>query len=197
MKNTVRLLFFLLLSAINFNLIIKNIDIAVGGTQGIALLIYKNYNINPFIMILSINIVMFILSVLFLSKETTKSIIISTFIYPLFIKITSYMPSDVSFNIIFLLLGGLISGYTTGSIIKIGCSTGGINVLIILLKDYFKIPLHVSNLIINSTILLSSISLLGIKSLIYSIIVLIISSLVIKILNKNVNHCQTESMFIG
>ena len=85
---------------------------------------------------------MFIISFVLLPKRTTRSIIITTFIYPIFIKLTSFMPMIDSshYYLFWIMLSGIISGITTGGILKIGCSTGGVNVLIILLKKYYKIP---------------------------------------------------------
>ena len=199
MRNTLKLLLLLFISSLNFNIIIRNINITVGGTQGIALVISNYLKLKPYIIILAINISMFIMSYLLLSKKTTNSIVISTFLYPVFIKVTSTIPSIINIKLysLYLLLAGIVSGITTGYIIKLGYSTGGVNVLVLLLKKYYVVPEYISNILINVTILLGGITLFGIKSFIYSLIVLLINSFFIKIINKNVNHCQTKSVFLG
>ena len=189
-----KLLVMLLISSLNFNIFIKNLKIIVGGTQGVALIVYEYLKITPAILIFIINLLMFILSIILLSKRVVKSIIISTFIYPLFVYLTSYINVILFPKIIGVILAGIISGYTLGNIIKMGYSTGGINVLVLVLKKYYKIPEYISNFIINFIIIISGLIVFGLKTIIYSIIVLTINCLFIKTIN-NVNHCQTKEVF--
>ena len=199
MKKLVKLLLLLLIAAINYNLIIKNIKVTIGGTQGIALLIYYCADIAPYISILIINMILFLFSVLLLSKRITQSIIVSSFVYPLFVKLTESLEALIFIknHMILLIIAGILSGITTGGILKLGYSSGGVNVLVIIFKKYYQIPVYLSNFLINVLILLGGIIVFGLKNFLYSIIVLIINSFIIKMLNKNVNHCQTDKLFFG
>ena len=92
MKKYSILVIALLFAALNFNIILKNLNLVTGGTQGIAIIIEKITNLSTSKIIFIINITSLIISLIFLKKETTTSTIISTFAYPIFVKITSYKP---------------------------------------------------------------------------------------------------------
>ena len=195
MKRMVKLLVLLLLSALNFNNIVKVYNLTIGGTQGLAIIISFFFKINVSIVIWIINILMFIISLLFLNKLTSASIVLSTFMYPFFISITSNCVFAINTSkFIIAVMSGLISGFTLSNILKLGYSTGGINVIVIVLKKYLSIKEYISNFIINSLIILGGLFLFGISNGLYSIMALFINSLVLKYLNKDVNHCQIDSI---
>lgn len=187
-KEYIYLILMLFLAAINFNVFIKPIHLVCGGTQGLSIIINKLTKIDNSIIILVINIIMFILSIIFLNKKMTLSLVISTFIYPVFIKLTSNF--SFSFNVLFfnIIAVGLISGYTNGIIYKFGFSASGINLLGPLIHKYLKIKIGTINFFINIFIISFNLILFGINNLLYSCVVIILNSLVINlILEKNNN----------
>ena len=134
MKNRIKLLLYLFLSSLNFNLILKKYGLITGGTQAIAIIVSTVINVSPWILILIINSLFFIISFFLLDRETSRGIIITTFVYPLFVKITSGIWINISNSMLLLvLISGIISGITMGNILKMNYSTGGINILILLL----------------------------------------------------------------
>lgn len=175
----------LFFAAINFNLFLKTFNLVTGGTQGLAIILKTIIKLKPSIIILIINVICLIISFILLKKETTTSAIISTFLYPLFVKLTSFIPT-ISFIkknlLISSILAGLICGTTGGIIYKMNFSSGGITVINLLLKKYFNIKESISNFIINSLIIIVSSFFFGLKKMFYSIIVITISSIIINII---------------
>lgn len=189
MKKYLILIICLLFASLNFNLFLKQLNLVTGGTQGLSIILNHLTKIDPSTIILFINIVSLILSFIFLKKETTTSSIISTFIYPLFIKLTSFIPNLSiirSLPFISSLLAGTICGITGGIIYKLNFSQGGITIINLLLKKYLNIKVSISNFIINSIIILIGSIYFGITKTIYSLLVVTISSLIINlIISKN------------
>ena len=186
---TIKLLFFLALSAINFNLILKPFNIVVGGTQGLALVVSHLTKTTPAFVILLINLITFLSSIFLLDKQVTKGIIISTFIYPFFINIMAFTSNlMVKENWLLIILSGVISGITLGNILKINYSTGGLNTLILILKKYLNISEYVSNMIINIVIIIFGISLFRLKKAIEGLIIIIINSIIVKKILSNVKN---------
>ncbi|MGN1370831.1 MAG: YitT family protein [Candidatus Coprovivens sp.] len=187
MKKYTILLISLLFASLNFNLFLKPLNLVTGGTQGLAIVINNFINLKPSTIIFFINIISLIISFIFLRKETTTSAIISTFSYPLFIRITSLIPS-ISFIennvLISSITAGVICGLTGGIIYKMNFSSGGITIFNLLLKKYFNIKISISNFLINGTIIIIGYFFFGIKKIIYSLIVIIISSILIHIIQK-------------
>lgn len=187
MKKYSILLISLLFASLNFNLFLKPLNLVTGGTQGLAIIINYFIDFKPSTIILFINIISLTISYIFLRKETTTSAIISTFSYPLFIRITSLIPT-ISFIknhiLITSITAGVICGLTGGIIYKMNFSSGGITVFNLLLKKHFNIKVSISNFLINGTIIIIGYFFFGIKKKIYSLIVIITSSILIHIIQK-------------
>lgn len=179
------LLIILLIASINFNLFLKPLKLITGGTQGISIIINNIVNIRYSTIIFIINLFMLFLSFLFLKKETTISTIISTLLYPFFIHITSFLSFSFKIEIINVIITGIISGITNGIIYKLNFSSGGINLLAPIINKYFSLKLGTINFIINAIIVILGYIIFGFKNLFYSLIVIILNSILINILNKN------------
>lgn len=186
MKKYILLTLSLFFAAINFNLFLKPLNLVTGGTQGLVIIINKFLDIKPSILILIINIISLILSIILLKKETTTSLIYSSLIYPLFVNITSLIPklSIIKIPILSAIIAGTICGTTGGIIYKLNFSQGGISILNNIFKHYFKIKISISNFIINSIIIIIGSFYFGFIKLLYSMIVISISSLIINIIMR-------------
>ena len=99
MKKYLKLLLILLIAAINFNIFLKPMKLVTGGTQGLAIIIHELIYIPHSTIVLIINLLMLILSYIFLKKETTLGTVIATISYPLFIKLTSFFDLNISTNL--------------------------------------------------------------------------------------------------
>lgn len=187
LKKYLLLLIILLIASLNFNLILKPLNLVTGGTQGLALVLNHLFKFSPALTILVINILMLIISYFILPKSTTYGTIVATFIYPLFIKITSFIPtiSNQNYSLLFVILSGVICGITGGYIYKLGFSSGGLNLVSLVLKKYFNINIAITNFCLNTIIILLGYVYFGLLKCIYSILIIIINSyLISKILKK-------------
>lgn len=183
------LLILLFIASLNFNIILKPLKLATGGTQGLAIIINSLIKIEPSTIIFIINIIMLIISYFLLSRETTYGTILATLIYPLMVRLTNNL---ISFNfindylIIFVILSGIICGITSGFIYKLGFSSGGLNLISLIIKKYFHINVAITNFILNTIIILLSCFSFGIKKGLLAILNILINSIIINlILRKN------------
>ena len=193
MKKYLKLLLILLIAAINFNIFLKPMKLVTGGTQGLAIIIHELITIPHSTIVLIINLLMLILSYIFLKKETTLGTVLATITYPLFIKLTSFLDLNISTNLLNVIITGIISGLTNGFIYKLGFTAGGINTIAPIINKYKNIKVGTINLIINIIILLIGCFQFGLKKLLYAIVVIIINSIIInlvmygKFINKKTN----------
>ena len=187
-KNYLLLTLCLLMAALNFNLILKPLELVTGGTQGFALLITNIIKIKPAIVILIINVTTLIISYFYLSKSTTYGTFAASFIYPICVKLISFIP-NISYMahhiLLFSIIAGIICGLTGGYIYKLGFSAGGVSTINLIVNKYLKIRVAVSNLIINLLIIVLGCFIFGLAKGFYSIIVITISSIFINIIIKN------------
>lgn len=191
MKKYGYLLVTLFLAAINFNFILKPLNLVTGGTQGLALLLHHILPFTPSTIILIINVIMLIISYFLLPKQTTYSAIIATFVYPFFVKITNFLPEIFFFTMPLLLssiMAGIVCGITGGYIYKLGFSSGGLTIVNLLILKYCHIKIAIINFIINALIILFGCFLFGMKKAFYSIIVILIGSSIIHFILSTKNR---------
>ena len=188
MQNYLLLTLCLFIAALNFNLILKPLELVTGGTQGFALLITSIIKIKPSFIILIINITTLIISYFCLSKSTTYGTFAASFIYPICVKLTSFI-SHISFiahhTLLSSIIAGIICGLTGGYIYKLGFSAGGVSTINLIVNKYLKIRVAASNLIINLLIIVLGCFIFGLAKGFYSVIVITISSIFINIIIKN------------
>lgn len=188
MQNYLLLTLCLFIAALNFNLILKPLELVTGGTQGFALLITSIIKIKPAVIILIINVMTLIISYFCLAKITTYGTLAASFIYPICVKLTSFIPtiSFVAHHILLSsIIAGIICGLTGGYIYKLGFSAGGVSTINLIVNKYLKIRVAVSNLIINLLIIVLGCFIFGLTKGFYSVIVIIISSIFINIIITN------------
>ena len=127
-----------------------------GGTTGIALIANHFGNIPVSAFVGFFNIVMFILGMLFLGKAFALSTLVSTFAYPVMLGILekaagSFVLTDD--KLLCALFGGLCIGTSLALIIRLGASTGGMDIPPLILNRKLGIPVSVSMYIFDFTIL--------------------------------------------
>lgn len=182
MKKYILLLICLFLAALNFNLILSPLKLVTGGTQGLAILLSQITSLKSSIIIFIINITTLTISYFFLTKKSTNSALISTFAYPLFVRLTNnfnifnFIEKNIYLSVI---IAGIICGITNALIYKTGFSSGGITILNLLINKYLKIKIAISNFLVNSLIIILGFFLFGFKKTILALIVISISSLII------------------
>lgn len=176
------LILLLFLSALNFNLFLKPLNLVCGGTGGVSIIINNLTGMDNSLIILGINVIMLLLSVLLLNRKMTLGILISTIMYPLFVKITSKLNFTFNIFLINVLVVGILSGISNGLIYKLGFSTSGINLLGPLLNKYLNIKIGTINFFINGIIMSLNFILFGMDNFIYSFVVIILNSFVINII---------------
>ena len=185
-RKYIYLLIVLLIAAINFNLILKPLDLVTGGTQGAALLFSHVFKITPSIVIFIINIIMLIISYLFLERETTYGTIVATFMYPLFVRLTNSLTLNLvnEYNFLFVILAGIVCGVTGGLVYKLGFSNGGISIIALLVRKYLHIEIAITNFIVNGIIVLLGLYYFGIVKCLKAILVIFLQSFLIRLILK-------------
>lgn len=176
------LLIALFITAIYYNLFLVPNDLVVGGSGGIAIILNYLFKINNSISIFIIALLSFILSYIFLGKEKTSSVVISTFIYPMFVSLTSnlgnYIDVSLSSNLLIVIIAGMLSGFTSGLILKVNFSNSGISTICLILSKKLKKSYGNINFIINSSIVILGGFIFGLEKVIYAVIFLAIDSYV-------------------
>lgn len=189
------LLLALFIAALNFNLILKPLHLVTGGTQGLAIILNHLLKIKPTSIIFLINLTALILSYFFLTPQNTKSAILSSLVYPFFVKITSSISFIPLPDILNAIIAGLICGITGGVIYKLGFSSGGTTIINLLLHQYLNFKISFANFIVNTLIIGAGFFFFGLRKTIYSLVVIIIGSFIIKIILKEKKETISQNNF--
>ena len=181
LKRTTMFLFGILLSSISFNLFIRPSHL-IFGVSGISIITEKLFNIDPSIVILIGNVVLLIASYAFLGAEKTRASIIGSLLYPVCIKLTSFLPNYINLGetepIVIAICGAVISGLGSGIVFKSNFTSGGTDILKQIFAKYGKMPYSKANVYSEVLIMTSGGIVFGWKSLIYSAITLNVSGII-------------------
>ena len=169
------------ISAIVFNLFFVPINMTAGGSSGLSIIIHEITGIDQSNLVIIIYIITLVLSFIFLDLEKSISIILSTVIYPFFVKmtgnITSIIQIDYSDMTTICIISGILNGVASGLIYKIGFNPGGLSVIAQIMYKYFKVSISKVNLFMSLIIVLLGGYYFGVNHILYAIIVMYITAL--------------------
>lgn len=174
------------LVALAFNLFMSPNNLVAGGVSGFSLILKHFFGLNPSTIISVANILLIILSFLVLGKEKTKMTIWGSILFPIFVSLTEHLSTYISFKesemILIAVFGGVLQGIGAGLIFRAGYSTGGTDILNMIVSKIFKISLGNSMFFTDGTIIVIGAFVFGFNHLMYSLIILyLISTLTDKV----------------
>lgn len=179
------------LLSLGLNGFLAPFNMVLGGVGGIGIILQKLLSIPLWITNLALNTPLLLLATLQKGIKYTKNIIIATFIYSLFLGITenfSFVNNDIFLATVF---GGTLTGAGLGLVLKADTTTGGSELLAVLLHDKLT-HISVSRLIlyIDAAIISAGVFILGIEPTMYAIISLYISTKIIDLIIEDINFAK-------
>ena len=135
-------------------------DIMIGSTTGLGRIGEHFLGVPVSVAVAMVNGALFVLAWAVLGKKFAASIVVGTVAYPMFIGLFESMENIGNLTddpIIATVYGGVICGIGMGLIIKSGASTGGTDVIAIILNKKFGWPLSVPMYAVDGLILLTQI----------------------------------------
>lgn len=171
----------LFIIAVSYNLFFVSGKIVTGGVSGLAIIVGDILNISPSIFIFVVNILLVIISFIFLGKEATLKTIIGSIMYPVFVSLTSNIGNYINLEgadlLVRTLFGAVLSGTASGLVFKAGASSGGTDIITQILHKYSKISIGKASLMVNSIIIGFSGFIYGWINVMYAVIALYIMSI--------------------
>lgn len=163
-KNKIKRYIYLIIGcfllAFSFNVFFAPNNIVSGGVSGLAIVIKNIFGISTSTFILISYIVLLVLSYFLLGKEKTKYTIIGSILYPIFVYITqdfgAYINFDVDNILLVAVFGAVLNGIGSGLTFKYGFSSGGSDIICMIISKYFKVSIGNAMRIINTIIIIGS-----------------------------------------
>lgn len=160
--------------AFSFTHLIIQSKMAEGGGSGIALLIHYITNIPTSIANIIVNVPLFLLGYKFLDKKTMLYTLYGIFMITFWIgffenyHITIDLGGD---RFLAALFGGLIAGAGLAIVFLYGGSTGGVDIIAIILNKLYKVPIGRSIQVIDAIIILGTLVVLkSFPAILYTLI---------------------------
>ena len=163
-----------------------------GGFSGLATIPYYLFNWPMGITILILNIPCFIIAFIRIGKEFFFKSLLGTILLSLCIDIFGQYPPLTNDRILGCIYGGVIIGIGTAIILKVSASTGGSDLVSVIIKS-FKPGLSTSNLIVIFDIVVITLNMIAFKELeigLYSAIAIFIMGKMIDIIFEGIGFSK-------
>ena len=158
-------------------------DFMLGGAAGIALFVQHFLPKIPLSVLSAvINGVLFVLGWIFMGKKFAAASLLSTVLYPLFIAVFERLPMGQLFQADVLtcaVFASVLAGLGIGVVVRVGGSTGGMDIPPCILQKYKGIPVGTSLMAFDAAIVLMQVILKGTGGLLHSIVILFLISAVV------------------
>ena len=167
----------------------------MGGATGIGLAVNHYTGLPVSAALAVLNVVLFVVGAAVLGKAFALMTIISTFYSPFILEMVQQLiPEPLTQDImIATIIGGLLVGLGMGMVLRVGASTGGMDIPHLLLKKKAGIPVGVSMYAFDFAILAVQATFAGLERMLYSVILIIIYTVVIdKIMTLGTSQIQAK-----
>ncbi|MBQ8621866.1 MAG: YitT family protein [Oscillospiraceae bacterium] len=186
LKETLRMLLYVIVGNVllAFSIcafVIPN-DIMLGGSNGIALALQNFIPIRLSILSAAVNIILFLLGWIFLGWKFAATSLMSTIAYPLILAVFEELPVGTLFHeniVVTALFCGVLCGLGIGLVIRVGGSTGGMDIPPCILNKYTGIPVGQSLMVFDTLIVLVQVLFKGTEGILLSVLVIIVMSVTV------------------
>ena len=167
----------------------------MGGATGIGLAVNHYTGLPVSAALAVLNVVLFVVGAAVLGKAFALMTIIRTFDSPFILAMVQQLiPEPLTQDIMLAtIIGGLLVGLGMGMVLRVGASTGGMDIPPLLLKKKAGIPVGVSMYAFDFAILAVQATFAGLERMLYSVILIIIYTVVIdKIMTLGTSQIQAK-----
>ncbi|MDG5789191.1 YitT family protein [Evansella sp. AB-P1] len=181
------------LLALSLNLFLIPANVFASGFTGVAQILSELVGLSPGILLFILNVPVAILGWLKVGKSFTLYSFINVAFTTLFLELipVQTISNDIILNSVF---GGVLGGIGAGVILKFGASSGGVDILALLLARKSDRPIGSYFFILNAFIVLTSGVMFGMEKALYTLLTLYVLSRIIDTLHTR--HVKLTAMIV-
>ena len=156
--------------------------IIMGDTTGIAIILNRFFALDTANTVLVLNLAMLFLGALVLGKKFFLTTVVSSILYPVLLGFMENIPGIAAFtdnSLLAALFGGGLLGMAVGMVMRVGSSTGGIDVLNLVLHKLLHIPVSILVYITDFVILGGQALFSRPEQILYGIVFLVVETFVL------------------
>lgn len=154
-------------------------NIIAGGASGIGIIFNHYFGCSISLVVGALNVVLFLLGFYFLGKKFAMTTLLSTFLFPFLLEFFNQLTlihHYLNDPLLACIIAGCFIGLGIGLILKANASTGGVDILALIINKKFYLPVHYVLNAIDVVILLLQFSFNDTTHVIYGIVAVVITS---------------------
>ncbi|MBR0542294.1 MAG: YitT family protein [Clostridia bacterium] len=158
-------------------------NIIMGGTTGIAIVLNKTFGIDTALIVFILNVILLFLGLIVIGKKLFITSVASTLLYPVFLSLMQRIPSIDSLTgntLLASLFAGVLMGISLGLVMRVGSSTGGMDIANLILSKIthrsVSIFVYITDIIVVGAQAIVSDS----ESIMMGIVVLVLETLMLE-----------------
>ncbi len=167
---------------------------ATGGVTGVATVLAKIIPVTPGVLIWGFNIALMIIGFIFLGRQNgIKTVYCSmfysaiTYLLELLIPLTAPLTDQPFLELVYAML---LTSIGSAMIFNANTSSGGTDIVALILKKYTAIDVGKALLIVDFFVAASSFAVFGIKTGLYSLLGLFAKAFIVDAVIENLNTCK-------
>lgn len=191
LKNYLMIMVGITILAIGINVYYSPQHLVTGGISGLAIILDYVFRIPLWLTNVIVNIPLFIVGIKIKGMDFAKKSIFGAAFVSVALWYTSFIPPVQSDLLISSVFGGLFVGAGVGLVLRSSASTGGTDLLAIIIKHYLKkIPINQIMMCIDGMIIVVGLFVFGVEKAMYALISIFIVSKVVNTLVEGVNYSK-------
>ena len=157
-------------------------DIIMGGTTGIGLVLDGVLPIETAGIVLILNLILLLAGLLVLGKKFFLTTVASSVLYPVMLGFMQRIPGIGSLTdneLLAAIFAGVLMGLALGMVMRVGSSTGGVDILNLMLHKWFHLPVAVFVYLTDFAVVGGQSFFHKPEKLLYGIVVLVLETIVL------------------
>lgn len=180
-----------LVAAAGIQCVLVPANLLTGGVTGLAILLRYSTGIEIGIWILLINIPVFLAGYRFISFRFTIYSLLGVLALAGFLAVFKYFPFPIGDPLLSALLGGVLSGVGLGIVFRSKASSGGTDIIAIIVKRLWGFNIGQTSLALNLLVIALLAVVVDIAVAMYSAIAIFVSSQVIDLVQSGLERTET------
>lgn len=190
LKKIISIVLAIFLIAIAVNMFLGPHNIAAGGITGLAIILEDLFTLDRSIVILVFNVLILIITFIFLGKEVFLNTVIGASLLPLVISIIPHI-TIVNDTMLSMIVGSVMFGIAVAILYNNKASSGGTSIPPLILKRYFNINTSIGLFLTDGIVVVLSLFVFNVDSFFYAIFSILITSVTMSYIESGLNKKKT------
>lgn len=156
--------------------------IPMGGATGLGIVANHFWGVRTSLIVLLVNSILLVISWIVLGRGFAEKTLLSTFVYPVCLEMVGKIPGITAMTdnvLLSAIFGGLLVGLSMGMVVRVGGSTGGTDIVAMIVNKKTSLSVGVTVYIVDAVLLGVQAAFSDMEQILYGIILVILTTVVI------------------